>query len=86
MATEADSSSAFGGFRFFKGDGGGVDDPHYNGVETYFGEFLPFMNLIAHLPEMKKYPEVPQWWYLTLFVLSLAVGIGCSVSISVAFL
>lgn len=31
-------------------------------------------------PEMKRYPEVPQWWYLLLFVLSLGVGIGCSVS------
>ncbi|TFK90092.1 OPT oligopeptide transporter [Polyporus arcularius HHB13444] len=26
----------------------------------------------------KKYPEVPQWWYLLLLVVSLAVGIGCS--------
>lgn len=32
----------------------------------------------AHYKEMKKYPEVPQWWYLALFVASLAVGIGCS--------
>lgn len=29
---------------------------------------------------MKKYDEVPQWWYLFLFVCSLAIGIGCSVS------
>jgi len=32
---------------------------------------------------MKKYPEVPQWWYITLFVLSLAVGIGCSYTTNV---
>ena len=30
---------------------------------------------------MKKYKEVPQWWYLLLFVASLAIGIGCSVRI-----
>jgi len=29
---------------------------------------------------MKKYREVPQWWYLSLYVISLAVGIGCSYS------
>lgn len=34
-----------------------------------------------HYLEMLKYKEVPMWWYLTLFVISLAVGIGCSVSI-----
>lgn len=32
--------------------------------------------------EMKKYKEVPQWWYLALFVVSLGVGIGCSVRLS----
>ncbi|KAI0266794.1 OPT oligopeptide transporter [Gloeopeniophorella convolvens] len=31
-----------------------------------------------HYNEMKKYREVPMWWYLALFVASLAVGIGCS--------
>ncbi|KAF7307796.1 OPT oligopeptide transporter [Mycena kentingensis (nom. inval.)] len=31
-----------------------------------------------HYKEMQKYPEVPQWVYATLFVVSLAVGIGCS--------
>ncbi|KAI0051926.1 OPT superfamily oligopeptide transporter [Auriscalpium vulgare] len=31
-----------------------------------------------HYKEMQKYREVPQWWYLTLFIVSLAVGIGCS--------
>ena len=29
---------------------------------------------------MKKYPEVPQWWYGIVFLASLAIGIGCSVS------
>ncbi|KAI0700199.1 OPT oligopeptide transporter [Cytidiella melzeri] len=32
----------------------------------------------VHYQEMKGYTEVPQWWYLLLFVVSLAVGIGCS--------
>ncbi|KAF7312457.1 OPT oligopeptide transporter [Mycena indigotica] len=31
-----------------------------------------------HYREMQKYPEVPQWVYGALFVLSLGVGIGCS--------
>ncbi|ETW80571.1 oligopeptide transporter [Heterobasidion irregulare TC 32-1] len=31
-----------------------------------------------HYKVMQKYPEVPQWWYLILFIGSLAVGIGCS--------
>lgn len=30
--------------------------------------------------EMLKYAEVPQWWYLAVFLVSLGVGIGCSVS------
>ncbi|KAJ7510418.1 OPT oligopeptide transporter [Mycena galericulata] len=31
-----------------------------------------------HYKEMQKYPEVPQWVYAVLFVVSIAVGIGCS--------
>ncbi|OSD07818.1 OPT oligopeptide transporter [Trametes coccinea BRFM310] len=31
-----------------------------------------------HYKEMQKYKEVPQWWYIFLFVASLAIGIGCS--------
>ncbi|KAF8814983.1 OPT superfamily oligopeptide transporter [Phlegmacium glaucopus] len=31
-----------------------------------------------HYKEMQKYPEVPQWVYGVLFLVSLAVGIGCS--------
>ena len=28
---------------------------------------------------MKKYSEVPLWWYGIVFLGSLAIGIGCSV-------
>ncbi|KAH9855640.1 OPT oligopeptide transporter [Lenzites betulinus] len=31
-----------------------------------------------HFQAMKKYQEVPQWWYMALFAASLAIGIGCS--------
>ncbi|KAI0746554.1 OPT oligopeptide transporter [Daedaleopsis nitida] len=31
-----------------------------------------------HYIEMKKYKEVPQWWYGLLFFVSLGVAIGCS--------
>ncbi|KAF7346573.1 hypothetical protein MSAN_01885400 [Mycena sanguinolenta] len=31
-----------------------------------------------HYKEMQKYPEVPQWVYAALFLVSLGVGIGCS--------
>ncbi|KAG9219680.1 hypothetical protein CCMSSC00406_0005998 [Pleurotus cornucopiae] len=31
-----------------------------------------------HYQEMRKYPEVPQWVYGSLFLLSLGIGIGCS--------
>jgi hypothetical protein len=34
-----------------------------------------------HYIEMKKYAEAPQWWYGLVFLLSLAIGIGCSVRI-----
>jgi hypothetical protein len=33
------------------------------------------------LTAMRKYKEVPQWAYLVVFVGSLAIGIGCSVSV-----
>ncbi|KZT10438.1 OPT oligopeptide transporter [Laetiporus sulphureus 93-53] len=39
-----------------------------------------------HYREMKKYKEVPQWWYLTLFAISLGVGIGCSYTTGEALL
>ncbi|CDO73896.1 hypothetical protein BN946_scf185016.g53 [Trametes cinnabarina] len=39
-----------------------IDDPHFQERSV----------------EMRKYREVPQWWYISLFVASLAVGIGCS--------
>ena len=38
-------------------------------------------NLVMYFTVMQKYPEVPQWWYLILFIGSLAVGIGCSVGL-----
>ncbi|VDC07714.1 unnamed protein product [Peniophora sp. CBMAI 1063] len=34
-----------------------------------------------HYKAMLKYKEVPMWWYITLFVISLAVGIGCSYAV-----
>ncbi|KZV73279.1 OPT oligopeptide transporter [Peniophora sp. CONT] len=34
-----------------------------------------------HYRAMLKYKEVPMWWYITLFVISLAVGIGCSYAV-----
>lgn len=37
------------------------------------------MDLMKRLAEMRKYPEVPQWWYGIVFFASLAIGIGCSV-------
>ncbi|TCD68164.1 hypothetical protein EIP91_011442 [Steccherinum ochraceum] len=39
-----------------------------------------------HYREMQKYPEVPQWWYAVLFLLSLGVGIGCSYTTGEALL
>ncbi|EPS96475.1 OPT oligopeptide transporter [Fomitopsis schrenkii] len=39
-----------------------------------------------HYKEMLKYKEVPVWWYLTLFVISLAIGIGCSYTTGTALL
>ncbi|CAL1709266.1 unnamed protein product [Somion occarium] len=39
-----------------------------------------------HYQQMKKYPEVPQWWYLLVLVLSVAVGIGCSYTTGEALL
>jgi hypothetical protein len=32
-----------------------------------------------HFRAMQKYREVPMWWYLAVFFISLAIGIGCSV-------
>ncbi|EIM86534.1 OPT oligopeptide transporter [Stereum hirsutum FP-91666 SS1] len=31
-----------------------------------------------HYAVMRKYNEVPQWWYIALYVCCLALGIGCS--------
>lgn len=30
-----------------------------------------------HMKLMKKYPEVPEWWYGGLFLTSIALGLGC---------
>lgn len=30
-----------------------------------------------HLTLMKKYPEAPEWWYAGLFIVSIALGLGC---------
>ncbi|CCM00442.1 uncharacterized protein FIBRA_02474 [Fibroporia radiculosa] len=39
-----------------------------------------------HYQEMKKYREVPQWWYIALFVVSIGVGIGCSYTTGTALI
>ncbi|KAH9924206.1 OPT oligopeptide transporter [Fomitopsis serialis] len=39
-----------------------------------------------HWREMQKYKEVPAWWYISLFVISLAIGIGCSYTTGSALL
>ncbi|KAA1476039.1 OPT oligopeptide transporter [Dentipellis sp. KUC8613] len=55
---------------------------HWKELREAFGGFRFLANNAAiddpHYNVMKKYKEVPQWWYLTLLVLSLAVGIICS--------
>ncbi|RCH93242.1 hypothetical protein CU097_011933 [Rhizopus azygosporus] len=35
-------------------------------------------NLDVHMREMKKYPEVPDWWYYVIYVVALGVSIGVS--------
>ncbi|GJE86746.1 OPT oligopeptide transporter [Phanerochaete sordida] len=59
---------------------------HWNDLKAAFSgfKFLKGNQEIddAHYREMKKYPEVPQWWYGLLFIASLAVGIGCSYTTS----
>ncbi|THH26497.1 hypothetical protein EUX98_g7691 [Antrodiella citrinella] len=63
---------------------------HYKELKTAFGglKFLKGDKEIVdpHYKQMQKYPEVPQWWYLLLLVLSLAVGIGCSYTTGTALL
>ncbi|KAI0330064.1 OPT oligopeptide transporter [Cubamyces sp. BRFM 1775] len=55
---------------------------HWSDLKKAFGgmRFLKSGQDIddPHYQQMKKYKEVPQWWYLLLFVASLAIGIGCS--------
>ncbi|KAH7106538.1 OPT superfamily oligopeptide transporter [Auriculariales sp. MPI-PUGE-AT-0066] len=57
---------------------------HWKELKAAFGNFN-FLRSGAeiddpHYQAMKKYDEVPSWWYLALFVASLAIGIGCSYS------
>lgn len=59
----------------FLRNGQDIDDPHYQSTPSV--NFRShFINLYKSL-EMKAYKEVPQWWYISLFVVSLGVAIGC---------
>ena len=70
-------SRAFGKMRFMQ-PLQDTDDPHYRGAYQRKSEKF-FSNTKARHSEMKKYKEVPQWWYLVLLVGALVIGIGCSV-------
>ncbi|KAI0945261.1 hypothetical protein AcW1_001521 [Taiwanofungus camphoratus] len=63
---------------------------HWGDLKRAFGQlrFLKNSDDIddPHYQEMKKYKEVPQWWYLALFLVSLGVGIGCSYTTGKALL
>ncbi|GBE87677.1 predicted protein [Sparassis crispa] len=63
---------------------------HWKDLKRAFGgmKFLRSNQEIddPHYQEMKKYAEVPQWWYILLFALSLGVGIGCSYTTGEALL
>ncbi|KAJ3474399.1 hypothetical protein NLI96_g12479 [Meripilus lineatus] len=63
---------------------------HWDDLKRAFGglRFLKGAQDIddPHYQQMKKYPEVPQWWYLLLFIISLGVGIGCSYTTGEALL
>ncbi|KAH9946487.1 OPT oligopeptide transporter protein-domain-containing protein [Amylocystis lapponica] len=63
---------------------------HWADLKTAFGglRILRGTNDIddPHYLEMKKYREVPQWWYILLFVVALGVGIGCSYTTGKALL
>lgn len=65
---------AFGGMRFLKGNND-IDDPHY---KRSFALLLCCPNHDRAYTEMKKYPEVPQWVYGSLFLVCLALSIGLS--------
>ncbi|KAH8083293.1 OPT oligopeptide transporter [Cristinia sonorae] len=63
---------------------------HWEDLKQAFGglRFLRGDDTIddPHYQLMRKYPEVPQWWYLVLFLVSLGVGIGCSYTTGEALL
>ena len=76
----AELKAAFGSMRFLHSSQD-IDDPHYQGTLIFSTEVAMITDL-WHSVEMKKYPEVPQWWYGCVFLASLAIGIGCSVRLS----
>ncbi|CAK5277553.1 unnamed protein product [Mycena citricolor] len=56
---------------------------HWKELKAAFGSMQFLQNSPdniddPHYQEMRKYPEVPQWVYMALFLASLGVGIGCS--------
>jgi len=55
---------------------------HWKDLKNAFGgmRFMKAPDNIddPHYQKMRVYAEVPQWWYLALFVVALGVGIGCS--------
>nr|AGA20382.1 oligopeptide transporter 11 [Phanerodontia chrysosporium] len=59
---------------------------HWSDLKAAFAGFKFLKNSQEiddpHYKEMRKYPEVPQWWYGLLFLASLGVGIGCSYTTS----
>ena len=80
----AELKAAFGSMRFLHSSQD-IDDPHYQGTLIFSTEVAMITDL-WHSVEMKKYPEVPQWWYGCVFLASLAIGIGCSVRLpSISF-
>lgn len=62
--------------RFLRRGHADIDDPHYKGTVLVDTHFVIRTNYFS--PEMQKYPEVPQYVYGALFIVALAVGIGCS--------
>ncbi|KZV85364.1 OPT superfamily oligopeptide transporter [Exidia glandulosa HHB12029] len=63
---------------------------NWKDLKSAFGKFNFMRNVHdiddPHYIEMKKYKEVPQWWYLSLFLVSLGVGIGCSYSAKIVLM
>ncbi len=70
-------SRAFGKMRFMQSSQD-IDDPHYQGACRINGGAIS-ADAEMQRSAMKKYKEVPQWWYLLLLAGALVIGIGCSV-------